>query len=704
MASARFADQDSRRKRLAARLRSWLQPQISIGAREQREQAMLLLAVAVVIIPHFGHLPLWSIVAIGAMWIWRAWLTQSLNRGPGRLVMAVLLLACAASIWLEYGTLIGREPGVNFLLLLIGLKVLEMRAHRDVLGIIFLSIFVLQTQFLFSESLLTAGLMVGTVGLLFFVLLSVNLLEGDIAFATKLRYLSRMFVLAVPMTLALFFLFPRLSTPIWRTSDAEQRSTLGLSDSMTPGSISQLLRNDTIALRAQFDHGAPAQRNLYWRGPVFGHFDGRTWLPLDPAGTAAGSGLDVEYVAASRTDYVVTLEPTQRHDLLALEFAAQIDDVPTRAARLTQTLELQSATPVSSRRRYRVRSYTSYVSGRGAERSGLERWLQLPERYNPQTLLWAAELKSRIQATHTPSIAGEEHTLDRRLVDAVLRFFHEESFRYNIDAPLLGHDSVDDFLFHTRVGYCEHYASAFVVLLRAMGVPARVVTGYQGGELNPVDGYLTVRQSDAHAWAEVWLEGRGWSRVDPTAAVAPQRVEQTLGERNAELTEGSILRWSWLHELRLNREALENSWNQWFLSYSAERQRAMIAAIGIKPSAENLVAFGAAVFGVLLALMTFLSLRYRVIRDPLAQLSMQLRRKLERAGIAIAPSMGLQDMEHHIRKQLDPACMPAAQAILAGLSAARYGRPAGRADVARARALRKAVHQWRPVRAVKARP
>ncbi|HYA66865.1 MAG TPA: DUF3488 domain-containing protein, partial [Burkholderiaceae bacterium] len=345
------------------RLRIWLQPQVSSGAREQRDQAVLLLAVAVVVAPHFGHLPLWSIVTIGVLWIWRTWLTQSLKPAPGRWLMLVLLGLCTAGVLIEYGTLFGRKASVNFLLVLIGLKILEMRARRDVLVIVFLSLFVLQTQYLFDESMLSAVVMVTSVFLLFFVLLSVNLPEGDISLGGKVRYLARVFLLATPLTLALFFLFPRLPAPLWHGVGEEQRAGSGLSESMSPGSISQLLRNDAVALRAKFDARVPEQRSLYWRGPVFGYFDGRTWSPLTPARPSAGSAVGVRFVPSSGVEYTVTLEPTQGRELMALEFAESIDEVPTSTSRLTPTLELQTAAPVVSRLRYRARSYLAFSTG-----------------------------------------------------------------------------------------------------------------------------------------------------------------------------------------------------------------------------------------------------------------------------------------------------------------------------------------------------
>ena len=699
--SARAAAPIVRRRRgapgRAGRMRAWLQPQISSGAREQRDQAVLLLAVAVVVAPHFEHLPLWSTAVIGVLWVWRAWLTQTLAPAPGRMLMALLLIAGTAAVWFEHGTLFGRDASVNFLLVLVGLKVLEMRAHRDVLVIVFLSLFVLQTQFLFDQGILTALVMVAAVGMLFFVLLSVNLPEGDISFSGKMRYLTRIFALALPLALALFFLFPRLSAPVWRVAGAQAQSGTGLSGSMSPGSISQLLRNDAVALRARFDGPVPAQRDLYWRGPVFGAFDGRTWSPVPMA--LLPTAPEVRVQSGSAVDYTVTLEPTLRRELLALELAVSVDAAPLSGlnSHLTPTLEMHAGVPIVSRLRYRVRSYTAYSAGPLLADDSLGPWRQLPEGSNPQTRQWALQLKAGVLAAVAPGSVAPA-ALDQRLVEVVLQQFRRLPFRYNLNTPVLGEDPVDEFLFRTRVGYCEHYASSFVVLMRAMGVPARVVTGYQGGEVNPVDGYLTVRQSDAHAWAEVWLEQRGWQRVDPTAAIAPERIEQTLRDRRAHGLDGGSGTESWLTTLRLNSEALQNAWNQWFLSYSAERQRSLMSWIGLRPTMENVSAVAIVTITLLLAGLGALSLRRRAQHEPLADLVAQLRRKIARAGIVVPASMGLQDLETHLAAALHPDAVAPMRQLLRGLGAERYGRPAPAGRRQRLRELRRLLRSWRPVR------
>jgi transglutaminase-like putative cysteine protease len=673
-----------------ARWRVWLQPQVSIAQREQREQALLLVAVAVAVLPHFSHLPLWSVVVLGGLWIWRAWLAQTLKPAPSRIIVVALLALLSTAVWIEHGTLWGRDASVHFLLMLIGLKVLEMRARRDVFVIVFLSLFVLETQFLFDQSPFTALVMLLAVGLLFFVLLSVSLAEGDVSIRGKLFYLARIFVLALPLTFTLFFLFPRLPVPLWGSFSADNSSSGGLSDTMRPGTMRQLLRNDAVALRAHFEGAVPAERNLYWRGPVFGTYDGETWLPLESAQLPGQDPPVVQVDPRSAVEYTVTLEANQRRDLLGLDFAALVDGVPTAQGRLTPTLQLRSLTQVDTRRRYTVRSYTTFSADAGARLEALADWLQLPPQDNPRAHQLAAELKARV---------ADAGGAESEVVAALLDHFRREPFHYDIQAVNpVDVNSIDHFLFESRVGYCEHYASAFVFLARAAGIPARVVTGYQGGEINPMDGYLTVRQSDAHAWAEVWLAHRGWVRVDPTAAVAPDRVDRTLRDLPAD--EPGLVRrpQTWLHQWRLNREALENAWNQWFLSYSYERQRSLVSWIGLRPSAQNISLLAMGAFSVLLSLLTLLSLRRPAARDPLAELEARLRAKLARAGLAVPASMGLTDLEQHLAGRLAPASLAEAGALLRALERARYAPPARGRSPALA-PLRRRLRQWRPQRA-----
>ncbi|MGH6608709.1 MAG: transglutaminase-like domain-containing protein, partial [Burkholderiaceae bacterium] len=288
---------------------------------------------------------------------------------------------------------------------------------------------------------------------------------------------------------------------------------------------------------------------------------------------------------------------------------------------------------------------------------------------------------------------------DAARVSAVLDFLRRGGYQYTLSPPRLGRDSIDEFLFDTRKGYCEHYSSAFTFLMRALDVPARVVTGYQGGELNPVDGFITVRQSDAHAWSEVWLQGRGWVRVDPTAIVAPVRIDQGAREiaRQSGLTlPGGAGGFSWMRSVRFNWEAVQNSWNQWVLTYSQDRQRDFIGLFGLAPTAESVALVLAVVIAIVLAAMAGLSLRSRTERDPLGDAFRLLRDRLDRAGVITAEHLGPRELYSRTKRALVLDDVKRARKLLSRIERMRYSRGSeevGRADL---RALRRAIRDFRP--------
>jgi transglutaminase-like putative cysteine protease len=691
----------STRASLRQNLRSLLVPQVSTAARERRDTIVLLIAVALVVAPHFDHIPWWSVALLALLWLWRLELTVSRRPLPGRFAMLPLLIGAAGAVALEHGTLVGRDAGVNFLLLLMALKILEMRARRDVFVVIFLAFFILLTQFMFGQGLHIAALTLAAVILLFFVLVSVNLVEADLPAVHKFRLTGRVLLQAIPLTIVLFVLFPRLSGPLWSLGSDPRGASTGLSERMTPGSIGSLLQSDEIAFRVRFDGPHPARSEMYWRGPVFGTFTGRSWIPMAQR-LIPPAAPTVDADPASGFDYTVTLEPHHRDWLFALELPAGADSVSPLAARMNADGELLLAGGlVNERTRYSARSYARYAIGRDESPLALQDWVALPPGFNARTLQFAADLRR----SFTP-LGTEGRSADARLVEAVLDLFRRNEFYYTLEPPLLGKDSVDEFLFETRRGYCEHYASAFVVLMRALDIPARVITGYQGGDLNPVDGFLTVRQSDAHAWAEVWLPGRGWARVDPTAAVDPSRVDQ--GARAASRVTNpagaalGTLGIGWLQRARFNWEAMQNAWNQWVLSYTPERQRALLKRLGVNPSVEAVaVTFAIALTLVLLALGA-LSLRHTMRRDPLAELTDRFRSRLEQAGIDVPPHEGLSALQCRLQRELAPSGIDAASEILQALDRWRYSRASQWPDRRELRRLRRAVSRFRPLAAVSA--
>jgi transglutaminase-like putative cysteine protease len=390
----------------------------------------------------------------------------------------------------------------------------------------------------------------------------------------------------------------------------------------------------------------------------------------------------------TRMEYSVLLEPHNRNWLFALEAPAGLPEAAEFRPRLTSEMELLAGELVRDRLRYSMRSYIGFRVGRNADPSELREWLALPTGFNPRTQQFADALQQRVTAT------GDDR--DLRLMRAALDHFRRGGYEYTLTPPRLGRNSVDEFLFDTKRGFCEHYSSAFVVLMRAVGIPARVVTGYQGGELNPIDGFVTVRQSDAHAWSEVWLKGRGWVRVDPTSAVAPVRIDRAQEEaRKAALdreVSGDLLR-VW----RFNWEAMQNGWNQWVLSYSLDRQRALVGMLGLAPRWESVAAVLAVIVGVLLVAMALASMRPRAVRDPLGDTYRLLREKLERAGVRTEEHCGPRELYARTRRALPEQDARQARKLLARYESMRYSRTSEAVGAADIRALRRAVRTFKPV-------
>jgi transglutaminase-like putative cysteine protease len=671
------------------RVRRLFGPQMSSAARERRDILVLLFAVAFVALPHLEHLPWWATSLLLLMLFWRGFLTVAQQPLPGRYLLVPLLLGAGFGVYLQHGTLVGQQAGVTFLLLLMALKLLEMRARRDIFVVIFLCFFILLTQFMYSQGLAVAMTTLMAVAALFFVLVSVNLDEADLPAARKMKMVGWSLLKATPLTIVLFLLFPRISGPLWGMPGDGASGGTGLSNSMSPGSIGQLIESREIAFRAKFDGSAPAPGQLYWRGPVFGSFNGRTWSPLGRRAVEPAPPT-IEPDRDSAVAYTVTLEPHRRDWLFALEAPAGLPTIGNMTARLTADMELLAGDLVRERTRYAMRSHLGFRLGRSASPNELQDWLTLPASYNPRTHELASELQRRVPA--------DSADRDARLVRAVLDHFRSGGYEYTLSPPRLGRHSVDEFLFDTKRGYCEHYASAFVVMMRTLGVPARVVTGYQGGELNPVDGFLTVRQSDAHAWSEVWLKGRGWSRVDPTAVVAPARVDPAAeAARTAEFARNPVFgNADWLRAWRFNWEAVQNSWHQWVLSYSQEHQRALVEMLGLAPRWESVAAVLAVLVGLLVAGMAALSMRSRAVRDPLGDAYRQMREKLQRAGVDAGDHCGPRDLCERSERALPRDTARQARQLLARYESMRYSRSSEGVAAADIRALRSAVRAFEP--------
>ena len=589
-----------------------------------RHLLWLLAGLALVVAPHTPRLPWWLNLIALILVIWRIYLGWRELALPKKWLLALFVLGGVFSVYFTYRTIFGRDSGVALLVLFLSLKLLEMHGPRDAIVLILLSYFLALTNFFYSQTIPTAGLMFAAV--LVNSASLVNFAANGRELRANLKTAAVLLAQAVPVMLILFFLFPRVQGPLWGLPQDAYSGVTGLSNSMSPGLISRLSQSDAIAFRVKFEKAPPPRPQLYWRGPVFWHFDGRTWRPGDfrPFGQIKFEASGAPY------DYEVTLEPHNYNWLFALELASK---VPPNASITTDYL-LLARTAVRNRVRYDMRSYTNFTTRDDDDASELRAGLQLPRGFNARTRRLAQEW------------AGSLGT-DAAIVQRALRYFREEGFVYTLEPPLLGRDSVDEFLFGSKRGFCEHYASSFVFLMRAAGLPARVVTGYQGGDINPVDQYMIVRQSDAHAWAEVWLKGRGWVRFDPTAAASPVRVEAGVAAAVPAtdplplMARTSLI---WLRELRYSWDALANKWNQLVLGYNPERQREFLTSFGMnEPSWENMaLTLFWGVLGLLVMLTAWLLRRIRT-SDPVQRLWLRFCAKLGRKGNPRSPHEGPAD-------------------------------------------------------------
>jgi transglutaminase-like putative cysteine protease len=545
----------------------------------------LLAAQLALIAPHAPHLPVWSLIAWIVCALWRVQVYRGQWSFPHRMIKIGVVIVCLAGIRFNYGSFVGLEPTVALLISCFCLKLVEASTRREAYLLLFLGYFVALTEFLFEQGFGTVLYMVLPILLLTAALIALQQ-DDPLRFSWQpLRTAAVMSAQAVPLLLLLFLVFPRIA-PLWHVPLPGSGARTGMSDHLSPGDIAQLSQSDALAFRARFSGAVPPQRELYWRGLVLDVFDGRTWRAnaISDAPLQIGRDSNVQYDGMP-IEYEVFLEPTYQNWLYALG----VPEPLSAHAVLTADFRLRARDIVTEKISYRARSYPHARIDVKLNRLKREYETELPKKNNPRARAWAHELRERFSD-------------DRALINFLLDNFSRQQFFYTLQPPQLGENSVDEFLFDTRRGFCEHYASSFVFLLRAAGIPARVVAGYQGGEINPVTGTVLVHQFDAHAWAEAWLEGEGWVRFDPTAAVAPQRVENGL-ERAVSADEFlaqqplSIERFravSWMNAVRWRIDAMNYAWTRWVVNYRDDTQLTVLnLLIGeINPARMTLLLVG----------------------------------------------------------------------------------------------------------------
>ncbi|HUL97621.1 MAG TPA: DUF3488 and transglutaminase-like domain-containing protein [Usitatibacter sp.] len=643
-----------------------------------RNVMWLLAAMVFVVAPHMLRLPYWVGVFFLVVVAWRAWIAWAAMHHPSRWVTALLTLAASVATFTQYGRIFGREAGVTLLIVMSSLKLLETHTQREVTLSIYLGFFLVLTNFLFSQGIPLGLYMLVCVWIFVATLVGFNRVGSSPTLSERLRPAGALIIQALPLMVAFFILFPRAQGPLWALPQDTRAGSTGLSDTMTPGNISNLIKSDAIAFRVQFDGDRPPFSKLYWRGPVMTEFDGATWSmpPIAPPGGLSYSKREM------RSTYTITLEPHNKTWLFALDVPAV---VPPGAYALGD-LELRDRRPVAERKRYEVTSYLDYRYGERTSRAVLEASLRFDESRNPRTVALA-----RQWARESPDA--------RALLAKVFQYYNRE-FTYTLEPPALDRrDPYDDFLFESKKGFCEHYAGSFALLMRAAGIPARIVTGYQGGEVNPINHELVVRQADAHAWTEIWLPDQGWLRVDPTAAVSPLRVENgvnaalgPIGVMNSIIAADPL---GVLVNIRNAWQAMNSQWDQWVIGYNTDKQRQFFSSLGFPSVDWRTLGFWLLVSTFVVGGAVTLGLLVRD-RPPRREASLvawnRFCAKLAAAGLPRAPHEGPLDFLARI-KSARPGCGEPAEDITGRYVQARYGDGATREEL---QELARRVRRFRP--------
>ncbi|MDD1620411.1 MAG: DUF3488 and transglutaminase-like domain-containing protein [Methylococcaceae bacterium] len=586
----------------------------------------LLTAIGLITLPHSQHIPV-PLVAFFALlltWrfvgIWRgAWL-------PSRLLLFVLMVLGIALLYSQHQGVFGRDAGTSLIVVALGLKLLEIHGKREIYLVVFLAFIVAASQFLYEQSILMAAYILLVCTVLLATLVIQNSRQPQTLAALKAA-LTIIFQ-ALPIATVIFVSFPRIEAPRWMWLEDNTQAKSGLGNTLEPGSISDLSLSGELVFRVRFNGEPPPPRQRYWRGPVYSFTDGVRWM------AAAPGRPDKEPTFRGQSySYTLLMEPQKEHWVFALEMPEQFD----QSLRRNGLFQLLTKKKPSDRNEYSITSNTEYITDHIEEDLRREN-LQLPRRPSDR-------IKALVETLH--GFDAEPEIYIRNL----LGHFRQENFHYTLTPPLMPDKPIETFLFEQRTGFCSHYATAFVYLMRVAQIPARVVAGYQGGELNKVGNFLEVRQADAHAWAEVWLDGKGWVRFDPTAAIAPERIDRGVNV-DLQIASGAVnfapvlvgnKTFSWLKRGRQLWQSIDYNWQRWVINYDTENQAQFLAGLGINDWAA-LARWLIGSITVITILLAGWLLKSR--KKGVDKALLQYRRfcdKLMKAGIEIRPGEGPKD-------------------------------------------------------------
>ncbi len=513
---------------------------------------MMLLGVCA---PHFSVIPSWLMLLTAGVLLWSTVSALGKVAGIPRWLKWGLVIGVIIGVFLSATRAKGLEGLSTLLVAGAVLKLFELNTRRDGWVLVLVACFIAAVGFLFNQSLLAAVYGMLSLWVIFSALIAMHQTDKLGNDLKPLQKSGIMLLQSTPLMLVLFFLFPRLG-PLWNVQYKNNVAQTGLSEMMEPGRVSELARSEKVAFRASFEgNRPPTLEERYWRVMTYSDFDGSRWLVDEEP--ASNDTLSVTK-PSTQINYQVIAEPSAREWLFTLDYPQSIKISAVKQADGT----FRALSPLMERLSY---SATSVLQREPEVLTASQRnkYLALPSQGNPRT----RELVSSWLQQGLTQIS---------IVDRLFELFRQD-FSYTLSPGTLSGERIDQFLFESQQGFCEHFAESSVYILRLAGVPARLVGGYLGGEWNPFENYLQVRQYEAHAWAEAWFPDQGWVRLDPTAAVAPERILQPFGElfgnepEFASETAFSLINLEsnvqWIGQLRLRYEALNYQWHRWVLGY-----------------------------------------------------------------------------------------------------------------------------------------
>ncbi len=598
----------------------------------------LLACVHLTTFPLYSATPIPIILLLLTLSIWQAFIIYNGKKNPGKLVLLIVISATLLTIFYTYGFLFGRQPGITLVILMSILKLFETKNLRDCYIIIYSAFFIIASNFFHSQTVWLTIYVFIVVVILTTILIALSDKLGTLSFKTRFKMSTRYFVYAAPLMVVLFILFPRIPGPLWGLQKDVFSSQTGLSEEMSPGSFNRLISSSSIAFRVKFDSVIPEHSQLYWRGIVLSLYNGTTWHRADaPKTTVPNINFTEDHTDFIK--YTITLEPTNLKWLLSLEFPIDHES----QYKVNREAMLTTKKAVGNVISYSITSDTRSTNIALFEQESYKNRL-LPVNLNPETLNFAKKLFIQSKLN------------DQQYINNVLQYYRVNEFYYTLDPDLLGNNAMDDFLFKTRRGFCEHYASSFVYLMRAVGIPSRVVIGYQGGTINPLDDYMIVRQSDAHAWAEVWINDV-WQRVDPTAAVSPDRIEKGISNSGLDINKLPLLlvtNSTLLKNTAFLYDSFQNSWNQWVINFDHKKQTNLLKNLGFKDATYSdlilLLIISFSITGLIVS--WFLLKQYTIEKDNTQHYYNIFCKKLKRYGIHRNFYEGPNDFEARVLNEL----------------------------------------------------